>query len=691
MAQNAKISALTDELIQSILAFDPATDKRAYKNAKEIAARGLRGHQYARTNQFDISQRYTGLDEKFRVKGRDDLADALLSRLQKLETITHKFKPEFLSLLLELSDRPLENSQVEALELLRPPSPPPALTWDQILEEDPYSDEEIWNDIDYAVESSGDEQAPKKQKHAKPSPPTSADEDDTFNPESCILPTETFRIEDMKATQFWKSVKDESDTKTEIPELQAIRETLFMLAGLRTSLYQVDKQQNSVRLNPSFTISQVIAGTADHLLSQLAVIGRDIFRLRQWSKRTSSLPLIQTFEAAVKKRLSDFDQYLSQLQQRYLIPETPISVSLLELHHDIRSYAGPLLRLAQVVGEIEPQLLVNPFSHLEELYSQTTLAQMTLEKENFDFFSRLFFDCIQTYLKPIRRWMEAGELGTNDETFFIFESDSESEIASLWHDRFVLRRNGQDKLRSPSFLQPAAQRIFNTGKSVVFLKELDIYKTSGSLRSTGPLLDHETVCGISEDVPLSPFPELFQAAFDTWMRSTYSQASATLREHLFKTSGLMHILSAFQILYLGRNGALFEDFANVIFGRMDQRNRGWNDRYMLTDLARDVFGTALRRSDVEKIVVRSTRTGNPRQSVNGLAAVMIDYAVSESQSFQDCNSTDASHSCRGRHKISSSAHLFLYISRCSPSCSKRIASSSCYSACSLTAQQITSL
>ena len=634
MAQSAKVSALTDELIQSVLGFDPAANKRAYKHTKEIAARGLRGHQYARTNQFDVSQRYTGLDEKFRIKGRDDLADALLSRLQKLESITHKFKPEFLSLLLELSDRPLENSKVEALELLRPPSPPPALTWDQILEEDPYSDEEIWKDIDYAIDSSGDEQAPKKQKHAKPLPETSADEDDTYDPESCVLLTEAFSVKDMEATQFWTFIKEESDTKTEIPELQAIRETLFMLAGLRTSLYQMDKRQNSVRLNPTYTISHIIAGTADHLLSQLAAVGRDVFRLRQWSKRMSSLPLIQTFEAAVITRLSDFDQYLSQLQQRYLIPEIPISVSLLELHHDVRSYAAPLLLLAQIVAEIEPKLLVNPFIHLEELYSQTTLAQMTLERENFEFFSRLFFDCIKTYLKPIRRWMEAGELGTNDETFFIFESDSESEIASLWHDRFVLRRNGQDKLRSPSFLQPAAQRIFNTGKSVVFLKELDIYKTSGSLMDNEPRLDHETVCGASDDVPLSPFPELFQAAFDTWMRSTYSQASATLREHLFKTSGLMHILSAFQTLYLGKNGAVFEDFANVIFGRMDKRNRGWNDRYMLTDLARDVYGTVLRSSDIERVVVRSTRTGNPRRSIKGLAAVMIDYAVGEQQSLR---------------------------------------------------------
>ena len=180
MAQNAKISGLTDELIQSILRHDPAANKQAYKHAKEIASRNLRGHQYARTNQFDVTATFKGLDEKFRIKNRDDLADALQTRLQKLEGYTNKYKPEFLSLLLQLADRPLENTQVEALELLRPPSPPPPLTWAEILEDDPYSDEDIWKDIDYGADSSGDEKIPKKRRKAPSTPPTSFDEDDTF-------------------------------------------------------------------------------------------------------------------------------------------------------------------------------------------------------------------------------------------------------------------------------------------------------------------------------------------------------------------------------------------------------------------------------------------------------------------------------------------------------------------------------
>jgi gamma-tubulin complex component 5 len=630
MAQNAKVAALTDELVQSILQFDPATNKQAYKRARELATRGLRGHQYARTNQFDVRNSYAGLEEKCRIKNRDDLADALELRLQRLEGITNKFKPEFLSLLLQLSDRPLENTRVEALDLLKPPSPPPQLTWNEILEEDPYSDEDIWKDIDYAIESSGDEQAtskPKKPKKEDSTPATSVDEDDTYDPGSSIEATNDALVRDLETAQFWSASSTEDGAKIEITELQAVRETLFMLAGLQTSLFVVDKTRSSVRVNARYKLSHAIPATVDHLLSQLASIGKDVLRLRRWTRRPSTLPLVQTFEAATRNRLTDYDARLSQMQRRYLGPDSPIAVSLLTLYNDVRAESEQILRLSRIVSDVEPRLLVNPFSHLEELFSQTILAQMTLQKSNFDFFSIMLFDCLRTYLKPIRRWMENGELGANDETFFVFENDSGSDVASMWHDRYVLRRDAQNLLRSPSFLEPAAMKIFNTGKSVIFLKELGYGHTLSNGAGSEPALDHESVCGTSNDVPLSPFPDLFAAGFERWIRSKYSLASASLRAHLFDTQGLMRVLSIFEMLYLSSNGAVFENFANTIFERMDSGHRGWSDRYMLTELARSIYSDVLPGADADKIVVRSSKTKDHGRSVKGLAAVSVDYSV----------------------------------------------------------------
>ncbi|CAN9210269.1 unnamed protein product [Alternaria alternata] len=638
MAQNAKISGLTDELIQSILRHDPAANKQAYRHAKDIASRNLRGHQYARTNQFDVTATFKGLDEKFRIKNRDDLADALQARLQKLEGYTNKYKPEFLSLLLQLADRPLENTQVEALELLRPPSPPPPLTWAEILEDDPYSDEDIWKDIDYGADSSGDEKIPKKRRKAPSTPPTSFDEDDIFDPEACVTSTDKDLVARLEEAQFWTSSVDGGSSDMCITELQAVRETLFMLGGLKTSLYRTDNI--NICSNSTYLVDNNRSAAVAHLLSQLANIGTQIEAMRRWTvqqrtKQPPASPLIQTFEAAVRKRLLHFDLSLSAMQQRYLIPDAPLSVSLLSLHGDVRALCYSILRLAPIVNglnqlmmNLDPSVLGNPFYHLEALYEQTTLAQMTLEDEIFTYMAEVFFECLQTYLKPIRRWMETGELGPDEENFFVISNDAKSDTASLWHDRFMLRRDPEEGLRLPAFLQPAVKKIFNTGKSVIFLKELGIYDTNLHSSVVEPRLDRETVCRTSDDVPLSPFPELFQTAFETWIRSKYSVASTVLRQHIFESNGLMRVLHVFEILYLGRNGAVFEDFATTVFERMDAGRRGWNDRYVLTELARGIFSTILSTPDVEKLVVRSMKAKSHGSSVKGLAAVSVDYAVS---------------------------------------------------------------
>jgi gamma-tubulin complex component 5 len=629
MAQNARVAALTDELIQSIVGFNPEADRRAYKHAKDIATRGLRAHQYNRTSQFDVQNSFKALDEKFRVLDRDDLADALQTRVKELQRVRNKWIPDNLALLLQLSDRPTENSKVEALQLLRPPTPPPPLTWAEILEQDPYSDEDIWKDIDYAAESSDEEITLKtREKKSKGSPPSSVDDDDAFKPESCVVSVDTEELYHLEEAQFWKTPADEDTGKVEITELKAIRETLFMLAGLPTSLYMTDQQHRNMRVNHKYVFSHAMPKTMDHLLAELAAIGRNLYRLRLWIKRPSSLPLVQTFESAVQNRLAAYDRSLAQLQQDYLMPEAPVSVSLLEVHSRIRDVSGPLLRLSALVADIEPEMLVNPFAHLEALYQRITLAQMMLEKHVFDFLSDIFFECLQTYLKPIRKWMEYGALGSNDETFFVFENDSGSEASSLWHDRFVLRRGKGDALRSPEFLEPAAMKIFNTGKSVVFLKELGVEDTIAQPTNTEPRLDQQTVCGTSE-LPLSPFPELFQSAFERWIRSKYSLASTVLRSHLLSQCGLLGILRDFHILYLSADGSAFQDFADAIFDRMDTKQRGWNDRYLLTELARGIYGTALDNPNAGKIMVRSARIKTETRSVKGLGAISVDYQVSK--------------------------------------------------------------
>lgn len=628
MAHAAKIASLTDELVLSIVNFDPKTNRQAYKQARELAARGLRGHQYARTNQFEVNNSFKGLDEKFRIKNRDDLADALHTRLQKFHDLKYKLKPELLSLLLHLADRPLENTDIRALDLLQPPSPLPPLTWSEILENDPYSDDEIWKDIDYGANSSEEDVPVVAQAKHHHSPATSLEDDYIYDVQSHLHPTDIALVESLRVTQFWNMKSDGDRDQTRITELQMIRETLHMLQGLPSHLYKIE-ERHDIGINSEYVPRHPETNAIRHVLMRFAAIGQDVIRLRTWTSESTSVPLTQAFQAAVRKRLLQYDQSLSSIHQRYTGVGDPLAVSLLKVHDEVQSISGPILSLARMLPAILSELALNPFFHLEALYEKITSSQLTLEQEIFHYMSKIFFECLQPYLRPIRQWMEDGALGSDNDSFFIYANDSGSDIGSLWHDRFVLRRDSSNSLRVPKFLHPAAKTILDTGKSVVFLSELSIEHISSCTAEFGDRLVLERTIETQEGIPISPFPELFAQAFTSWIGTRYSKASEVLRKHIFETDHLMRILDVFQTLYLGANGAVFENFAIAIFERMDSRRRGWNDRYVLTDLGRTIFAPFLHVEDVEKVVIRPLKIKKPSKSGKGLATISIDFAVSK--------------------------------------------------------------
>jgi len=74
-----------------------------------------------------------GLEDKFHVYNRDDLADAFRSRIAELPPLTSGFNTEILSLLFSLSDWPLQNLEISDLGLLRKLDAPKVLTCEDIL------------------------------------------------------------------------------------------------------------------------------------------------------------------------------------------------------------------------------------------------------------------------------------------------------------------------------------------------------------------------------------------------------------------------------------------------------------------------------------------------------------------------------------------------------------------------------
>ncbi|KAI9933142.1 hypothetical protein MW887_007613 [Aspergillus wentii] len=257
MALAANTSALTDELIVTVA---NTSDRKAFvsypfekldpsrfNSLKRRVEESFKSGQHGRTDQFAVARQLEGLQEKFQVLNKDELADALRSRLNELENHRSSWFPEILSLLIQLSDRPAQLSRVDRLEALKPPEAEKSLSWTELdASESAYNDDEIWQDVDYGAESSDDDVSSLPSETSVPRTfprsPTGPEEDYVIPEELLFSGEDENLIASIKAVQFWKdentSVLPQPGELPSLPitELQIIRETIFMLQGLPTSL-----------------------------------------------------------------------------------------------------------------------------------------------------------------------------------------------------------------------------------------------------------------------------------------------------------------------------------------------------------------------------------------------------------------------------------------------------------------------
>jgi gamma-tubulin complex component 5 len=312
------------------------------------------------------------------------------------------------------------------------------------------------------------------------------------------------------------------------------------------------------------------------------------------------------------------------IETRFVDSSIAPVVSLLQLHDTIRSLARPLLQVGELASRVPAQ--VSGFACLELLYDDICTHQATGDTEIYEYLAIIFFDCLKVYLKPVRRWMETGDVVEGDDTFFISITDKGSAASSLWHDRFGLRTTPDGELFAPKFLRPAGKRILNAGKSIVFLRQLG--KEDSSSSSLGePSLDFVSICQTQSSSLLAPFSELFGSAFDDWISSKYGPASSILRQQLFINCGLWNFVDALEHIYFSKDGTRFQAFADEIFRRMDGRKKAWNDRFLLSELARSTFGS-IGVIDADRISIRTIQVKASERSIKSLASVVIELNVS---------------------------------------------------------------
>jgi gamma-tubulin complex component 5 len=591
------------------------TDRESFARLRDNAWRSVRHHSFLRTNQFDVDHQLKGLEERFRVQHREALADAFKERLDALESIQTKWHPDILHFLLELADKPVQKTDLHELELLRAPEEvdEPSFRWEDIAAEDGWDqDPDIWRTVHFSDSSDDGYQTDATNKSEETSP-SDVDLAQARRPEDLALSTEdTAALQNVQTSQSWRLTEPAAagarkSQRTTVSEFHVIREYLFMLQGLETTLFS-----DKCVPDPAFQMQNVLWDTYKALITSCAESGRRLLPLRLFSRSQQTTPLLQAFRANVATSLRSLDGEIARVQARLVAPREDVVVSLASIQRELRPHLEPLYALGSIVRQVEETSGMGAFRYLELLYREVAVAQSEDRMATYRFLGRIFFDCFQVYLRPIRLWMQEGQLLPGDKIFFVSSAAAQVPLHKIWQEKYKLRRTSDGKLHVPDFLQPSVARIFTAGKSIVVLKQLGKFHAS-ALHLTGPepVLTFESVC--SAGLEFAPFPELFGTAFAGWLHSKHSATSEALKAVLFDSCGLLANVEALERLYFMSDGSAASNFSQTLFAKIDSKRVDWQDRYLLTGLAQEAFSSVLDAPRLTAAVV-GTSNGSPAAS-----------------------------------------------------------------------------
>lgn len=619
--------SLTDALVTSLV--PPNTALPKLRKIRDNFNRRLRHHNYARTNQFEVAERLGGLQEKFLVLNREDLADALHVRLGELKKATpasEKWLPDVLHLLLQLSNDPAQKTNVDGLardksfvEVV------PPLRWADVEAEDPVDRKsKIWETPDFSDLSSDEDVFIESSEPSSPDGPQRNERSDEVLLKNADLVNRDLTPkngDELAQKQIWKAG---ADAETVIDELQAVRETMFMLQGLPTTLFwRVD---HSIEIDKRFRLNHASYHLLGEVLESFAHIGFRVDLVRTWLRKPQIVPFMQSLRAGIEQTILDFDSCISEMQSRLLAPQHFTMVSLAKALEDVMEHSKLAMQLANFLQQVMASS-ADSIECLDLLYTTVCSCQASGVDDLLEPLSLLFVKTFEVYLQPILRWIEFGEVESSLKSKFVDETTQEKSLPGLWHEWYRLN-NDPGSRRTLRLLQPLVHRIFITGKTKVFL--LHLPSTGQGHPSGAKAL---VMTGIHSIKPsgLLLFSEAFEAAITHAIGSFHRSASAQLREKLGRECGLWRTLDALRSIFLGRSGSASDAIDARIFDRIDQGNRAWNDRYLLTEIWRNTV-QGMDCIDTARITVYASRNSSrdmqsQRRSVKMLENIALDYVL----------------------------------------------------------------
>ncbi|KKA28468.1 hypothetical protein TD95_002537 [Thielaviopsis punctulata] len=639
MAYAAELAALTDELVEAITGFTPRKQPTRFAAIRDATARKLRHHPFLRTNQFDVASQLQGLEERFRVHCRDGLADTLNDSRIRLNKMQSKWHPDILHLLLELCDNPVANTRLEdvrALKLVENQAAKP-LRWEDIAREDDWENDDpaIWDTIQYS-DGSDDEvvlasdwpnsdvemTSPPEPEIDTPTPSKHAD--------FLVIPVDDGQRERIVKAQQWRWTQPTADAagkirKVPLTELDMVREVLFMLQGLPTTLFRSDYTPD-----PAFQLENIAWETHRNLAHIFSESGAKLAVLRRFVNQTQTAHHLQVLSDSIATRLKSFNSRLSDIERRLVAPKQDYIVSLLAIQQELQESLCGLEVLGDIIRELHSVPNMGAFKYIELLFNEINTAQTIGRSEVAEFLTGVFLECFQLYLRLIRMWMEEGRLMPGDQVFFISEAPVQMPLNHLWKEQFKLRQSRDGRLFAPSFVNAPAKQIFTAGKSIVILKNLGRYEAFKQKDNQEPPLTLEEIAPFG--LGLTSFADLFMHWFDRWINSKLGQTSATLKKVLLDGCGLRSALAALECIYFMADATVSDAFCLAVFRKIDALNPNWSDHYTLTSTAQEAYAMTDAHSNRIKVSCGSRAqrltVETVRDSVTqGLSDIKIMYRL----------------------------------------------------------------
>ncbi|SMQ53719.1 unnamed protein product [Zymoseptoria tritici ST99CH_3D7] len=593
MAHAAVLNGLTQKLITAVTGVD--TGDRAYKSLRDQTIKGLKDQSHARTNQFAVKAQLDGLAEKFEVLNREDLAQAFQTRLDELPA-DQRWMPEILSLLLELSDRPVEKTDLADVENANaPPVEESTSILEGIFAREARDEDGLWDDVERGYHSSGDDDLEDDSDPTTSTQATSLAEDDDASIARLHLSTpDESAIADVKATRESWGVEESRRNGYLLSELAIVREILSMMHGLPTDLFHTDDSTGRVSLTRRAKLATTSSHSLYDVLHGCVQTGTTVNSVRRWVVSNQDVACIQSIQAGMQKHLVAFDIAVCRIEQTYVSPDSAAVVSAIGVQTAISGAATALVRLASLVKRSTEAKYISPFVLLDLLYDETIIAQMTDNAELFQSLAAIFLAGLRTYLRHVAAWIKTGSLAArNDGTFFVLDSNKNCEAGNLWHDRFVMRTQPDGEPHMPRCMFALADKMFALGKSRSFLHRLQrqdgesqsVHKLSSATPTFEALLQ-----ALREDT-FMPFSQLLGHTLESWMSDVSTDCTPQLQQQLLSMCGLSEAVEALPYVYFGRDGIAFASLADSLIKRTGKgRQMTATDQFLLTELAQTTFG-----------------------------------------------------------------------------------------------------